>query len=355
MKKFRSGLIVGKFSPLHKGHEYLIETALRQCETLYIFSYYTPEFTGCEAHRREFWLRTLFPAAKIFVIDDAFVQKRFNISLPPVGATDLEERRFVGFLWLQLVNEPLDAVYTSENYGAGYAAEMSRYFAEYTNFPPVAHVLVDLERRRIPISGTKLRAVIHRHKEFLSPVVYASFVERICFLGGESSGKSTLTARLAEEFETNYVEEYGRTLSEEKDNRLVFEDLLRIAKTHIADEEKLAESARRYLFIDTTPLTTLLYSEYLFGKVDPELVWLSHRRYDRTFLCAPDFDFVQDGSREGDGFRERQHDWYLQKLAERQISYTVLRGSLEERVSQVKEIIQRAAQKQDTDLVDRCG
>lgn len=340
MKKFRNGLIVGKFSPLHKGHQYLIETAFRQCETIYIFSYYTPEFSGCEAHRREFWLRTLFPAAKIFVIDDSFMQKRFNISLPPVGATDLEERRFVGFLWTQLVNEPLDAVYTSENYGEGYAAEMSRYFAEYTDFPKVTHVLVDLERRLIPISGTKLRADIHEYKEFLSPVVYASFVERICFLGGESSGKSTLTARLAKEFKTNFVKEYGRTLSEEKDNRLVFEDLLRIAKTHIADEEKLAETADRYLFIDTTPLTTMLYSEYLFGKVDPELVWLSHRRYDRTFLCAPDFNFVQDGTREGNGFRERQHDWYLQKLAARAIPYTLLTGSLEERALQVKKNLQ---------------
>lgn len=340
MKKFRNGLIVGKFSPLHKGHEYLIETALAECETLYIFSYYTPEFDRCETHRREYWLKTLFPAAKIFVIDDNFVQKRFNISLPAFGASDLEERRFVGFLWLQLVSEPLDAVFTSENYGAGYAVEMSEYFAHYTDFPPVKHVLVDLERVRTPISGTKLRADVHNLKEFLSPVVYASFVERICFLGGESSGKSTLTKKLAEEFKTNYVAEYGRTLSEEKNNKLIYEDLLRIAKTHVAHEEKLAETSERYLFIDTSPLTTLLYSHYLFGKADPELVWLSHRRYDRTFLCAPDFDFFQDGTREGNGFRERQHEWYLQKLAERKISYKILTGNLKARVNQIKKFLQ---------------
>lgn len=340
MKKFRNGLIVGKFSPLHKGHEYLIENALTACETVYIFSYYAPEFTGCEAHRRERWLKILFPTAKILVIDDDFVKKRYNISLPPFGASDLEERRFVGFLWLQLVNQPLDAVFTSENYGAGYAAEMSDYFAHYTNFPPVAHVLVDVSRTRIPISGTQLRADVHNLKQYLSPVVYASFVERICFLGGESSGKSTLTAKLAEEFQTNYVKEYGRTLSEEKNNQLIYEDLLQIAKTHIADEETLAETADRYLFIDTSPLTTLFYSLHLFGKADPELVWLSHRHYDRTFLCAPDFDFVQDGTREGGGFRERQHEWYLQKLSERAIPYTLLTGDLNERIEQVTETLQ---------------
>ena len=335
-KPYRNGLVVGKFSPLHKGHELLIGRALEACETLYIFSYYAPEFAGCEAHHRERWLKTLFPQARIFVLDNDYVRTRFNVVLPAADATDLEERRFVGFLWLNLVNEPLDAVFTSENYGAGYAAEMSRYFALYTNFPPVAHVLVDLERRAMPVSGTRLRGDIHNLKAYLSPSVYASFVERICFLGGESSGKSTLTERLAREFKTRFVVEYGRTLSEEKANRLVFEDLLAIAKTHIAHEEAAASQADRYLFIDTSPLTTLFYSLHLFGDADPELIWLSHRRYDRTFLCAPDFPFVQDGTREGNGLRERQHAWYLQKLTERQIAFTLLTGDLSHRAAQVK-------------------
>jgi len=240
---------------------------------------------------------------------------------------------------LNLVNEPLNAVFTSENYGPGYAEEMSRYFANYTGFPTVSHILVDLHREQIPISGTKLRRDIHNFKEFLSPVVYASFVERICFLGGESSGKSTLAENLAKEFNTKFVPEYGRTLSEEKNNILVYEDLLKIAKTHIADEERLAAEADCYLFIDTSPLTTLLYSEHLFGKIDPELVWLSYRRYDRTFLCAPDFPFVQDGWREDGGFRERQHEWYLKTLAERHIPYVILEGDLRARIEKVKSIL----------------
>ncbi len=339
MKKYRNGLIVGKFSPLHKGHEFLIKRGLEECETLYIFSYYTPEFKGCEAHRRELWLKKLFPAAKIFVINDEYLKTRFNFSLPPHDATDLEERRFVGFLWLHLVNQPLDVVFTSENYGAGYAVEMSSYFAHYTNFPPVKHVLVDLDRQTFPISGTTLRDDIHGLKDFLSPQVYASFVERICFLGGESSGKSTLAEALTNEFETEFVAEYGRTLSEEKNNQLIFEDLLRIAKTHLNDEESQAEQANRYLFIDTSPLTTLFYSLHLFGKADPELDWLSYRKYDRIFLCSPDFPFVQDGTRDGNGLREKQHEWYLQKLAERKIHYEILTGSLAERIKQVKNFL----------------
>ena len=172
-----------------------------------------------------------------------------------------------------------------------------------------------------------------------SPVVYASFVKRICFLGGESSGKSTITAALAKEFKTNFVAEYGRTLSEMQNNQFVFEDLLKIAKTHIKHEDELAAESFRYLFIDTSPLTTLLYSQHLFGKADPELVWLSNRKYDVTFLCAPDFPFINDGTREGNGFREWQHEWYLRELAERNIPYSVLNGNLDERIKQVKNIL----------------
>lgn len=341
MKTFRNGLVAGKFSPLHKGHEYLIRTALEQCETLYIFSYYTPEFTNCESYERERWLRTLFPTAKIYVVDDDYVKKRFNFSLPSLNSTDLIERRFATFLWLHLVNQPLDVVFSSENYGEGFARELSTYFANYTDFASVRHIMVDPDRKNVPISGTQLRADIHTLRHYVSPVVYASFVERLCLLGGESSGKSTLAKKLADEFQTNFVEEYGRTLSEEKDNDLAFEDLLRIAKVHIAQEDSLAETANRYLFVDTNPLTTLLYSKYLFGRADPELEWLSHRRYNRTFLCAPDFEFMQDGTREGNGFRERQHEWYLKELAERNIAFTLLTGKLEERIAQVRSELQR--------------
>ncbi|MDF2622573.1 MAG: ATPase [Kosakonia cowanii] len=53
MKRFASGLIVGKFAPLHCGHERLINTALAQCERLWLISYSVPELPGCEPEKRE--------------------------------------------------------------------------------------------------------------------------------------------------------------------------------------------------------------------------------------------------------------------------------------------------------------
>lgn len=331
MKRFRNGLIVGKFAPLHKGHEFLIHCALKQCETVYIFSYSNPEFAGCEPHKREKWLKTLFPEAKVFVFDVGFIKTRFNFDLPKNDESDLVHRRLVGFLWLNFVNQPLDAVFTSETYGDGFAAELSEYFSFYTDFPTVKHVSVDIERAKIPISATRLRENVHRLKHFLSPEIYASFVKRVCFLGGESSGKSTLARELAGKLDTEFVPEYGRTLWERRKGVLTFEDLLKIAQTHIKQEEILAQKAVEFLFVDTSPLTTLFYSLHLFDKADPELVWMANRKYDYTFLCASDFPFVQDGTRGGEILRLKQHEWYLKILEEKDIGFTVLEGNLENR------------------------
>ena len=43
------------------------------------------------------------------------------------------------------------------------------------------------------VSGTAIRADVHRHRGELDPRVYRHFVERVVFLGAESTGKSTLT------------------------------------------------------------------------------------------------------------------------------------------------------------------
>lgn len=34
------GLVLGKFAPLHKGHEYLIETALREMDRVTVMIYH---------------------------------------------------------------------------------------------------------------------------------------------------------------------------------------------------------------------------------------------------------------------------------------------------------------------------
>jgi HTH-type transcriptional repressor of NAD biosynthesis genes len=57
--KYVTGLVVGKFCPLHKGHEYLIKSALEQCEKVIVISYTSESYTGCDAAEREKWIRAI--------------------------------------------------------------------------------------------------------------------------------------------------------------------------------------------------------------------------------------------------------------------------------------------------------
>jgi HTH-type transcriptional regulator, transcriptional repressor of NAD biosynthesis genes len=339
MRRYKNGLIVGKFAPLHKGHEFLINRAKEKCENVFIISYCNPEIAGFEAEKRQMWLQRLYPDLRHLIFDSARAAEKLDLSMPLDSDSDDLHREFVANLWLKTVNRPLDLVFTSESYGDGFAQHLTNVFEAKSNFPPVRHKLVDLGRSAVPISGTQVRADVHAFKDFLSPVVYSSFVKRVCFLGAESTGKSTLVAVAAKRYRTNFVNEYGRDLWSEKGGSLEYEDMLRIAKRHIANEETVAGKSNRLMFIDTSPLTTLLYSYHMFDRAEPELLQLSYRPYDYTFLCAPDFEYVQDGTRAGRDFQTFQHQEYLRLLKERQVDFKILSGTVEDRMHIISETL----------------
>jgi NadR type nicotinamide-nucleotide adenylyltransferase len=343
VKRWRLGLVVGKFSPLHNGHELLIDTALSECEAVRVLSYVKPSLPKCPPAVRRAWLERRFPNARILVLDEDTLAGRHDAPpWPEDYADELLHRRFVGYLCREVLGERPDVVFTSEAYGPGFAAELARYFETRDGSGPcqqsgvrVAHVAVDPARARVPISGTRLRDDPHGNREYLSPEVYAHFVERVALLGGESTGKSTLARALAQHFRTVHVDEYGRTLWEAQGGELTEADLLQIATTQVAHEDQAAQRAKRYLFCDTSPLTTRLYSEWMFSRVDPRLEALASHSYTLTILCAPDFAFQQDGTRRDEAFRAQQHERYLAELERRSVPYLLVEGDLERRVRTV--------------------
>jgi HTH-type transcriptional repressor of NAD biosynthesis genes len=160
-------------------------------------------------------------------------------------------------------------------------------------------------------------------------------VRRVAFVGGESSGKSTLATALARRYGEPFVAEYGRTLWEEQGGQGTYDDLLKVGVTHVAEEDRALEKAKRCVFIDTTPLTTLWYSLDGHRRAEAALVGLSWRRYDLTIVCTPDFGFVQDGMRASNDFRLRHHDWLRGMLRARGVTFREVGGAIEARVAQV--------------------
>lgn len=343
--RYARGLVVGKFCPLHLGHEWLITQAQAHCDHLIVLSYTVPGFPGYEAERREQWLKTRFPAVQVVVIDQQRLTQLCvaeQISevprLPLDTAEDDEHRHFVAWLCLHLLQTTVDAVFTSEEYGEGFAKVLSRCFGH-----PVDHVCADKARANVPVSGTLIRANPHAHRQCMSPEVYAYFVRRIAILGGESSGKTTLAEALAERLQTRWVPEYGRELWAARSGQLQFEDMLHIAQTQVKREESIVHEANGWLICDTTPLTTMFYCEVAFGWTQQELQLLATRSYDLTIICAPDFSFIQDGTRQNEEFRLLQHAWYQRQLSNRKIQFYLAKGAMKQRLEFIELLLRGLA------------
>ena len=165
-------------------------------------------------------------------------------------------------------------------------------------------------------------------------------IPRIVLLGAESSGKSTLCQALAIAYHTVWVPEYGRQLTEEKNGDLTFANHLHIGQRHVELEDEALPRASQYLFVDTNATTTMLYSYYYYQQCDPALLALAQAcrsRYARTFVCAPTIPFEVDGWRGPEALRSVQHGTILMQLALLNIPYTLVEGTVAERVAQVQD------------------
>ena len=340
----KTGLVVGKFWPPHRGHQLLLETAAAQVAELIVLVYANPDSEPMPAAVRAQWLRELYRGDEVAAGPGIgptplriFALSAEADGVPSDAADDLTQREFVR-QWLARQGLEIDLVFTSEAYGPGFAAHLG-----------VPHVAVDPARQLVPVSGTRARANPAAAAAFLHPLVAAQLgvvppaqVPRAVFLGAESSGKSTLCAALAEACGTVWVPEYGRTLHEQKNGNLDFEDLLYIARRHAELEDEAAPKAQGVLFCDTNAATTALYSYYYFHRCDPALQAMAavcRQRYAHTFVCAPTVPFEQDGWRGPEALRSFQHGMILMQLDYFGIPYTLVEGTVAERVAQVRAVL----------------
>ena len=167
---------------------------------------------------------------------------------------------------------------------------------------------------------------------------------RVAILGAESSGKSTLAAALAERYGTVWVPEYLREFVATQGRVPVAEDQYGIARTQVEREAAAAAQARHFLFCDTTPLMTVVYSRHYFHGADAPLAALADAaHYDLTLVTAPDSPWVADGlQRESEAVRQLIYRYLLDELDARGIAYHVLHDSLEARLEQAAPLLRQA-------------
>lgn len=319
------GLTLGKFAPLHKGHQYIIETALNEVDELFLMIYDT-DVTTIPLSVRANWIRKLYPQVKVIECWDG-----------PDGYSN--ERSFEilqeNYIKSMLKGQPITKFYSSEFYGDHVSQALS---AEDRR--------VNEKRDVVPISGTMIREDPFKYREFISDEVYKDLITKIVFMGAMSTGKSTITEELAKRYNTTFAEEYGREYwtTHQADRRISFEGFDEIAVEHIRREDEGILKANKYFFVDTNAITTYVFSLDYHGKAPETLTRLANenfKRYDLFFLCEDDIPYDDTWDRSGDQKRHVFHKQVIADLKERRIPYISLKGTLEQRIEKVGEVLEK--------------
>ncbi len=159
-------------------------------------------------------------------------------------------------------------------------------------------------------------------------------MQHIAIIGGESSGKTTLTRLLAQHFGTSWNPEFVRDFASVRaGDPLSRTDLDVIFWGQYITELQAARRGRPpFVFLDTNLLMSIVYADYYQGVREP--VWervLSERTYTYLLMC-PDFPWQADALREGEAVRQAIDARLREELESRGLPYHVLGGSVEARL-----------------------
>ncbi len=274
----KKGLVFGKFLPFHLGHKALIDFGLGRCDELTVVICASTKETISGSVRSE-WITQTYAATQkvrvvIFDYDEAV--------LPNTSESSEEVSKIWSEAFARLLPD-VQVLFTHEPYG--------EYVASYMG---ILHMRFDQERT---ISGTRIRAAMPEHWDFLPDPVKSYFQKSMVILGTESVGKSTLADHLSATFRSVLVREYGREVIPDS-NQFSTDQLRQIAMGHA---ERIVEAKKKLeplIVIDTDIHITQSYAKYVFGDyLDlPSRLYLSNQA-DLYLYLDKDVPFVQDGTR----------------------------------------------------------
>lgn len=156
---------------------------------------------------------------------------------------------------------------------------------------------------------------------------------RICVIGPECTGKTTLAQRLAEHYSTVWVAEFARAYAIPRHNRLTAEDVEPIAWGTIASAESLAPAAEGLIILDTDLVSTWVYAHHYYGACPPWIAQEARKRgADLYLLMDTDVPWMPDEARDSPGdAREDLFDQFRATLDEFDLRWEIVSGTWDER------------------------
>jgi len=334
--KYKVGMYGGVFNPLHLGHINNIIKASNQCEKLYVVLSVTKNKDEINHKERLMWLKNVtadMENVEVFeIFDNSTSKDNYALEDWEKGASDVKK----------YISNKIDVVFAGDDYIGRNIWENLYKDSEIVYF----------SRKEIKISSTEIRSNPYKYFESLPSCVKKYYTKKVCIIGTESCGKTTLVKNLAKYFNTTWVKEVGRDVCEEAGgiNNMQAYHYFEILYKHKKLENEALEHANKVLLIDTDALTTLYYynldyettNQYNenFAKIAQGISALNN--YDLYIFLEPDVKWVQDGTRTyGTEEIRKSNNIKLKNLFdENNISYISIGGNYDERYERSKKLIE---------------
>lgn len=315
-RKYKYGFTLGKFMPTHEGHLFLIREALTYVEHLTVLVC-TIKREPIDGLLRYKWMKELAPNVNVVHITDE------------VPSYPHEDPDFWN-IWVPLMKRnthpDTQVFFSAEDYGDEVAKRMN-----------IEHIKIP--KARIT-SGTAIRTDPFSNWNFIPDVVKPYYVKRIVLTGPESTGKTTMAKKLADHFNTFWVEEYGREHFDKVNGKLTLDDISQIAETQVAREDAMAQKANKLLFCDTDLIVTQIWSQIYFKQCPEWIIEASKKRTYHLFLLMDiDGPWVDDGTREFPHLRSFHFNRLRDELDAQRLNYKIISGSYEEKFQKAIDMI----------------
>ena len=320
--EYNVGMYGGSFNPLHMGHVDCIIRAANMCKELYIVLSIGHNRGEIDGRIRYRWIHQLtkhIGNEKIITLEDEAVSKAEYDE--KYWQSDADKVKAA-------VGKHIDVVFCGSDYDENSFWNKCYPESELFIFP------------RNGISSTEIRKNPYAHWDRIPNIVKPYYVKKVLLMGGESTGKSTLTINLANRFNTNYIDEAGRDISERSgtDMLMLSEDFTEILLQHKLNEIKALEYSNKVFFEDTDTLITQFYMGFLEDPGIAKNKALSDaidalNFYDLILFLEPDVAFVQDGDRSEEirDNREKYSDQIKELILSHGKQFVTVSGSYEER------------------------
>ncbi len=293
-RKSKNGIIFGKFYPLHIGHVDFIQKASGLVDNLYVIVC-TDKERDIELFKKSKMKRMPTEKDRIRFAEQTF-KYQDNIKILHLSEDGIPPYPNGWKGWSDRVKELLgknnikiDTVFTNET------QDIKNYKENFIDINNPKNVFdnnlkietIDIMRNSFRISATEVRNNPYDNWFYIPKYVKEFFVLKVAVIGSENSGKTNLTHKLANYYNTSFVREYRKEYIKEfagnNPDNLQHDDYNRIAYRQNLDIMNSVINANKLTFIDTEYISLQAFSMVNSGDENPVI---------KDFIKNSKFDII---------------------------------------------------------------